>query len=100
MLIVMTAVAALMASTQSTPAEPAAPAPSAETAAAEGEENGNDRVVCRRERVLGSNRPQRICMTQSEWQHARDTSRETRDRSLRETPFEQGEAGGSARRSF
>lgn len=35
-----------------------------------------DRVICRRERVVGSNRPQRICMTRREWEHNRSASRD------------------------
>lgn len=31
-----------------------------------GTAEGDDRVVCRRERVIGSNRPQRVCMTNRE----------------------------------
>lgn len=44
-----------------------------------------DRVVCRREHVLGSNRPQRICQTQRQWEAQRDQSREEL-RDVRERP--------------
>ena len=50
-----------------TPAPAAAPAE---------EPNERERMVCRRERVVGSNRPQRICMTQAQWDATRDQSRE------------------------
>lgn len=102
MLTLMAVITTLLGSVQSAPA----PSPQAEPAAAPSAaadtdtENDGDRVICRRERVLGSNRPQRICMTQTEWQYARDASRETRDRSLREVPFDQGEGGGPVNRSF
>ena len=33
-------------------------------------------VVCRREHVVGSNRPQRICQTRREWDHLRDQAQE------------------------
>ncbi len=44
-----------------------------------------DRIVCRREHVLGSNRPQRICQTQRQWEAQRDQSREDL-RDVRERP--------------
>lgn len=100
MLIVMTAVAALLASSQPAAPQPAPAQPSADAAAAAAGDEADDPVICRRERVLGSNRPQRICMTRSEWQQIRDAARETRDRSLRETPYQQGEGGGGVSRGF
>lgn len=54
-----------------------APAPQAE-----------ERMICKRERVVGSNRPQRICMTAKEWERTRDTSRDQMDRATREQPTE------------
>ncbi len=42
-----------------------------------------ERVICRRERVVGTNRPQRVCMTAREWEVVRDASRETMNRSER-----------------
>lgn len=42
-----------------------------------------DRVVCRREHVVGSNRPQRVCLTVREWEHARDRARDHMDESGR-----------------
>jgi hypothetical protein len=55
---------------QATPEAPAA------TQARPPADDPDDRVVCRRERVLGSNRPQRICMTRQQWEAASDTSQE------------------------
>jgi len=46
----------------------ATPAPDAE--------DSEDRVVCRRERIVGSNRPQRTCMTRRQWQAAADATKE------------------------
>lgn len=58
----------------------AAPAAEPEMSAAERRraerEAELDRVVCRREHVVGSNRPQRICLTVREWEHARDRAQE------------------------
>lgn len=45
--------------------------------------NDPERVICRRERVVGTNRPQRVCMTAREWEVVRDASRETMNRSER-----------------
>lgn len=47
-----------------------------------------DRQICRRERVVGSNRPQRICMTQREWDQMRDLSRDQHQNATREQPTE------------
>ena len=42
-------------------------------------------VICRREHVVGSNRPQRICQTRREWDHLRDQAQEAlRDGGLRQ----------------
>lgn len=59
---------------------PAAANASEAPAASQSTERPEDRLVCRRERLLGSNRPQRICMTQRQWDNARDTSRDQLDR--------------------
>ena len=46
--------------------------------AAEAEAQAEDeRVICRREHVVGSNRPQRICMTRREWNAVRENSQDT-----------------------
>lgn len=66
---------------QQAQAAPAAQAaPSAPTQVAPQETDDNNRQICRRERVVGSNRPQRICMTRREWNQQQDTSREMMDR--------------------
>jgi len=57
------------------PAAPAAPAPSVSEPA-----NEDNRMVCRRERVVGSNRPQKVCLTRQQWQEQRDNSRQMMDR--------------------
>lgn len=35
-----------------------------------------DEVICRREHVVGSNRPQRICQTRRQWNNLREQSLE------------------------
>ncbi len=42
-----------------------------------------ERVICRRERVVGSNRPQRTCMTARQWEESREAAREALNRSER-----------------
>lgn len=41
------------------------------------------RVICRRERVVGSNRPQRTCMTARQWEEAREAARDALNKSER-----------------
>lgn len=66
--------------------QPAATTPTS-PAAAEGQEGAEepdpeDEIVCRRERITGSNRPERICMTSRQWRQLRDRSlEEQRDQS-------------------
>ncbi len=50
---------------------------------AEREARDNEQV-CRREHVVGSNRPQRVCMTRREWEEVRQNSRDMVDRANRE----------------
>lgn len=73
--------------------EPAQAAPAPQTAApatapaTPGEPDPN-RQICRREHVVGSNRPQRTCMTARQWAVLRDASREQTERMTRERPNE------------
>ncbi len=64
-----------LSSAQQTAPAPAAPAPSVSEPA-----NEDNRMVCRRERVVGSNRPQKVCLTRQQWQEQRDNSRQMMDR--------------------
>lgn len=50
-----------------------APQPEEDRARAE-EEARLDEIVCRREHVVGSNRPQRICQTRRQWNNLRERS--------------------------
>ncbi len=54
---------ALMMSVALMAAAPAA----GETASAKPEKPKKDEVVCKKEKVIGSRMPTRICMTQAEW---------------------------------
>lgn len=51
------------------PTAPAAPAPAAKPKV---DMNDPNRIVCTREHVVGSNRPQKICMTVAERQRLKD----------------------------
>lgn len=65
-----------------TPAEPSASAPPppseapAAAAAAAPPPEPEDRIVCHREHIVGSNRRQRVCMTVSERARIRDQSQD------------------------
>lgn len=87
--IALIAAIALAASqAQQTPSTeaPAEAAPrTAETARADNREDP-DRVICRREHVVGSNRPRRICLPRREWDAIRDQSRDTMQHLQREQP--------------
>lgn len=61
---------------------PAAPAPDAKPApAAKPKVDMNDpnRIVCTREHVVGSNRPQKVCMTLAERQRLKDQADRDQD---------------------
>ncbi|WP_296817926.1 hypothetical protein [Brevundimonas sp.] len=60
-----------------------------ERRAAEEEARQNE-VICRREHVVGSNRPQRICQTRRQWEHLSETSRDA----LRDDRFQTGQGRG------
>lgn len=68
------------------------PADERRTETAEPRDPNADRVVCRRERVLGSNRPQRVCMTRRERAELRDAARNLHDRLMQDQPNPSGEA--------
>jgi hypothetical protein len=59
--------------------QPAAspPAPSASTPphAAKGDMKDPNRIICRREEVVGSHRPQKTCMTKHEWDISEEQAR-------------------------
>lgn len=57
-------------------AQTPAPMTEEEREAAEEEARLNE-IVCRREHVVGTNRPQRICQTRRQWEHVRDLSQES-----------------------
>lgn len=54
---------------------------------ATGAADPQEQIVCRRERVVGSNRPQRICAPRRVWDGARDSAQDaSRNSNSRETP--------------
>jgi hypothetical protein len=55
-------------------ADPDAAAASGAKAHADASKDPN-RIVCRREEVVGTHRPQKICMTKREWEVSNDQSR-------------------------
>lgn len=67
-------------------------APMTEEQRREAEEEAHlNEVICRREHVVGSNRPQRICQTRRQWNHIQDMSREA----LRDDRFSTGQGAGA-----
>lgn len=62
-----------LAAPQAAPTTPASPAPQAEP-------RPEERVVCRRERVVGSNRSQRVCTTVTERQLREDAAQRLLER--------------------
>lgn len=71
---------------QSEPSRPVASTPTSER-------SNPERMICKRERIVGSNRPQRICMTARERDAIRDASRNQIDR-VQEQPAELPRMGG------
>ena len=78
-MIALIAVLALQATTS----PPLQDGSSAQTPPKGKETPASETVVCRREHVVGSLRPIRICRTQREWAQLRDGSQEAIDRSNR-----------------
>lgn len=74
------------ASSTSTPSAPAKPAL-----------DDPDRIVCVRQRVVGSNRPKKVCMTVAQREAYRDQTRRTMDESRRSTGSAGVMAGGDGR---
>ncbi|MBW8303564.1 MAG: hypothetical protein K0M78_06415 [Brevundimonas sp.] len=80
---------ALALSVQQAPQTPPAPSstlesPAAATSQAPAEaEDPDERLVCRREHVVGSNRRQQVCMTVRQRAQLRDDSRRQADRTGR-----------------
>lgn len=62
----------------------------AEREAAEREAEENE-IVCRREHVVGTNRPQRICQTRQQWERLSDSSRQA----MRDDRFQTGQGRGA-----
>lgn len=64
-----------------TPTDPAAPAPAADAKPAKPKSKMDDpdRIVCTREHVVGSNRPQKVCMTVAQRQALKDMADRSSD---------------------
>lgn len=63
------------------------PASPVVVAAATAPADPGDEIVCRREHVVGSNRPKRICAPRRQWDQARDNAREAvQNSNSREAP--------------
>ncbi|MDH4384725.1 MAG: hypothetical protein QE280_04710 [Caulobacter sp.] len=69
------------------PAAPPAPAVSTPPAPAKPGIDDPNRLICKREHVVGSNRPQKICMTAAERQRLKDKADDFLD-PTRSTPGE------------
>jgi hypothetical protein len=68
---------ALVLAQQPAPAAQQTSQPSTPATEAQAEEEARlDEVICRREHVVGSNRPQRICQTRRQWNALRERSLE------------------------
>ncbi|MBW8812983.1 MAG: hypothetical protein JF588_06115 [Caulobacterales bacterium] len=79
--------AALMAGAPSAdPAAAASPAAAAAPAKAEKTSDPN-KLVCKKEPVLGSRMPTRTCMTQAEWDARKQDSRDQLDAAQRNIPL-------------
>lgn len=86
MLVMMMAAAVLLGgAAQNNPSQTEEATPP-QAAQPEREADEGDRVICRREHVVGSNRPQRICLPKREWDAMRDDARNNADRLNRGAP--------------
>lgn len=71
--------------------DPAAPAPAAKPA--KPSKDDPNRIVCTREHVVGSNRPEKVCMTVAERDRAKDAAARTLDESRRPGEQSPGQVG-------
>lgn len=65
----------------------AANGPTATPAADKKAAKDPNEVVCKREKVSGSNMKQRVCMTAAQWEARRETDREMVDAAQRSQPM-------------
>lgn len=61
-------------------AAPAIAADSPVATDAKAKKNADDKVICRSERLVGSNMSQRICMTRREWRQSETAAKNTIER--------------------
>lgn len=88
MRLVFVAVSALLLASPAL-AQTSTPAP----AGKEAKKEDPNRIVCTREHVVGSNRPQKVCMTVAERERLRDQSQRITDESRRVGSSPDGQGG-------
>lgn len=71
--------AGLAAAAPAAQAREEAPAPTSTTAPAKPAKDDPNRLVCTREHVVGSNRPQKVCLTVAQRQALKDSADRTLD---------------------
>jgi hypothetical protein len=75
--MIVAVVGALVLALQATaPVEPAAAPPAATAPAPAPKPDDSQKIVCRNETVLGSIIPKRVCLTQANWDAARQAGQE------------------------
>lgn len=90
----LAAAAAAIAFSAPAIAQEAAPAPAEASKKAKKMDDPN-RIVCTREHVVGSNRPQKVCMTVAERQRQKDKTDELLDESRRTSGTEADHRAGN-----
>ena len=79
MLIAALAAIVVFSTSQQQPQQPQAQ-PQPEQTEADARTAEQERLICRRQRVIGSNRPQRVCLTRAQWTEIRENAVEGLDR--------------------
>jgi len=67
--------------------EPAAATATAAAPAAKAEKPNKDGMICKKEKVVGSRMPNRICMTAEQWAQRKQDSRDELDAAQRNRPL-------------
>ncbi|HEY8618394.1 hypothetical protein [Phenylobacterium sp.] len=71
-------------------AQAATPTPVASSAPAKKEKVNKDGLVCKKEAVLGSRMPTKVCMTAEQWEERKASDRDNVDRQQRVMQAERG----------
>jgi hypothetical protein len=77
--MLIAALVAIVISGSSQQAQPQ-PEPRPEPTVGETRQAERERLICRRQHVVGSNRPQRVCLTRAEWDEIREDAVEGLER--------------------